>query len=145
MLQNADTTTLGVAQIAAHLRTKPWNITNELARGRKNEPGRLRGEKKLGPGSRGSGGQWQVDRTAYLDWLGVPEADRTVLGPGGLPVLYDEQAAGELLGIKAVQVRAVLLRLGVPYLMVGWRRYLTHHQMERLRVLLAEDCRDRTR
>ncbi len=145
MLQNADTETLSVRQIAAHLRTKPWNITNELALGATGAAGRLRGEKKTGPGSRGAGGQWRVPRQAYLDWLGVPEEDRAVLGADGLPVLLDEAAAGQLVGMPTSELRRTLLRLNAAHLMVGWRRYLTHHQMERLRVLLAEDCRDKTR
>lgn len=141
MLQNADPETLSVRQIAAHLRTKPWNVTNELSRGAAGETGRLRGEKKTGPGSRGAGGQWRVRRSVYLDWLGVPAEDREVLGADGLPVLITDTEAAEQLDVPRQWLTYRLLRLNAPHLMVGWRRYLTHHQLEHLRALLAEDCR----
>ncbi len=146
MLQNADQGALDVRQIAQHLGTREWNITRELQLARKGEPGRLQGEKVTGVGGRGRGGQWRVDREVYLDWLGVPEEDRTHLGPDGLPLLYtDRAAATELdLPINAIRI-AVLIQRRVPYLAVGRHRFLTHNQLQRLRVALDEDCRDRPR
>lgn len=145
MLQNAEVETLSVRQIAAHLQTKPWNVTNELALGAKGQAGRLRGEKKPGPGRRGAGGQWRVSRDTYLSWLGIPAEDRDVLGEDGLPVLYPEETAAAELGLNRDQLQRTLLRACIPHVMVGWRRYLTHTQMARLRVLLARDCRGQSR
>lgn len=145
MLQNADAETLSVRQIAAHLRTKPWNVTNELSLGAKGERGRLRGEKKTGPGSRGAGGQWRVSRQAYLDWLGVPAEDRDALGDDGLPELTTDTEAATRLGVPRGQLLLTVVQQHAAHLQVGWRRYFTHNQMERLRVLLAEDCRDKPR
>jgi hypothetical protein len=146
VLQNADQGTLTVHQIAQHLGTRPDNITYELNLGKKGHPGRLVGQKVQGPGVRGRNGQWRIDRTVYLDWLGVPGEDRDALGPDGLPRLYTErEAATELdLPINAIRIALVIHRR-VPYIATGRQRYLTHHQLERLRVLLAEDCREKTR
>lgn len=146
MLINAEQDTLCVRQIAGHLQTRPWNITNELSLGAQGYAGRLRGTKTTGPGRRGAGGQWSVDRTVYLNWLGVPAEDREHLGADGLPVLYTEEDAAKELGLRAeellppeAQVRRALLRLPLTHVTVGWRRYLTHSQLERLRALLAQE------
>ncbi len=146
MLQNADQGTLSVAQIAAHLDTRPGNITRELTLGEAGHAGRLVGKKVTGPGIRGRAGQWRIDRTVYLNWLGVPAEDRGFLGADGLPRLYTErEAATELdLPVNAVRI-AVVVNRRVPYIATGRHRYLTHHQLERLRVLLAEDCREKSR
>jgi hypothetical protein len=145
VLHNADQSALDVRQIARHLGTRAWNITRELQLAAKGEPGRLQGTKVTGPGTRGRGGQWRVDRTAYLDWLGVPEQDRKAVGDDGLPLLYDEPAAAAELNLTSTALRRALLRLSVSHVMVGWRRYVTHNQLQRLRVALDEDCRDRPR
>jgi hypothetical protein len=145
VLQNPKAAALSVRQIAAHLGTRHWNITNELCQGARNQPGRLRGVKVTGPGTRGAGGQWRVDRSVYLDWLGVPQEDRAVLGADGLPVLHPERAVCDAFGLDRDKLLLLLLRNSLPHVAVGQRRYLTHHQMERLRVLLAEDCREKTR
>lgn len=146
MLQNADPSTLTVRQIAQHLGTREWNVTHELSLGKQGHPGRLRGVKVRGVGGGvGRGGQWRVDREAYLSWLGVPEADRDDLGENGLPRLYPEAAAAAQLDLSEPQLRRALLRLSAPHLMVGWRRYLTRNQLAHLRVLLAEDCRGNSR
>jgi hypothetical protein len=146
VLKNADQGTLTVHQIARHLGTRPDNITYELNLGKGGQPGRLRGEKVTGPGVRGRAGQWRIDRSVYLDWLGVPPEDREFLGVDGLPRLYTErEVATELnLPINAVRI-AVVINRRVPYIAAGRHRYLTHHQLERLRVLLAEDCREKSR
>lgn len=142
MLQNADRPTLSVRQIAAHLNTAPSTVTYELKRAAAGQPGRLRGSKKRGePGTVGRGGQWRVERDVYLDWLGIPAEDRDRLGADGLPELHTEQRAAELLDVPQSQLSAILLRGHAPCIAVAWRRYLTHNQLERLRVLLAEDHR----
>jgi hypothetical protein len=146
VLQNADQGALTVLQIAAHLRTREGNITRELNLGKAGQPGRLRGRHIKGPGIRGRGGQWRIDRTAYLDWLGIPDDDRKILGPDGLPRLYTEREAAAALDlpINAVRIATVINRR-VPHIAAGRQRFLTHHQLERLRVLLIEDCREKTR
>lgn len=142
MLQNADRGTLTVHQVAAHLGTSPGNITRELNLGAAGQPGRLTGKKVAGPGIRGRGGQWRIDDQVYLDWLGIPEPDRTHLDAYGLPWLIDVEQVGKATGNPA-EVARLLVRL--PHVTFGRRRYLTHHQLERLKVLLAEDCRDKPR
>ena len=146
MLQNADQGTLTVHQIAAHLRTRPDNITYELNLGLAGEPGRLTGRKIRGPGIRGRNGQWRVERDVYLDWLGVPAEDRTFLGDDGLPRLYTEREAATALDLPINAVRiAIVVNRRTPYISAGRNRYLTHHQLERLRVLLVKDCREKSR
>lgn len=142
MLQNVDQGTLTVHQIAEHLTTRPGNVTYELNLGRDGAPGRLRGRKVRGPGIRGRNGQWRVDRDVYLDWLGIPEEDREHLDDAGLPKLVAAELIGDATGTPG-RVR-ILLR-NTPHITFGQRRYLTHHQFERLRVLLTEDCREKSR
>jgi hypothetical protein len=143
VLQNADPSTLTVHQVAAHLGTRSGNITRELNLAAAGEPGRLRGTKVTGPSVRGRGGQWRITRDDYLDWLGMPEPDRSFLRFDGLPELYPIWAAALELNRRAEDVRAVLPYL--PHLIVLRHRYLTHNQLERLRVLSVEDCRDKPR
>jgi hypothetical protein len=143
VLKNADPGTLTVHQIAAHLRTRPDNITYELNLGRTGQAGRLTGRKIQGPGIRGRNGQWRVNRTVYLDWLGVPVEDREMIGPDGLPLLYSEgEVAGQLERTVTTVRTAVIVKQQVPHIGAGRQWFLTHHQLERLRVLLDEDCRD---
>lgn len=143
MLRNADQDTLTVHQIAAHLNTRVGNVTRELNLGAAGQVGRLRGERVRGPGLRGRGGQWRVDRTAYLDWLGVPAEDRSHLDVYGLPRLMSIENVAAFAEVGLTEVAALLER--IPHLTFGRRRYLTHHQLERLSVLLTEDCRDSPR
>lgn len=142
MLQNADPGTLTVHQVAEHLDTNPGNITRELNLAAAGQPGRLAGKKVGGPGIRGRGGQWRIDRDVYLDWLGVPEEDRGHLDDFGLPRLVRVEEPWRADGKTREAIR-LLARL--PHVTFGRRRYLTHHQLERLKVLLAEDCRDKPR
>lgn len=143
MLQNADQGTLTVHQIAAHLGTRVGNVTRELNLAESGEQGRLTGKRVKGPGLRGRGGQWRVERTAYLDWLGIPAEDRDHLDGYGLPQLFPVETAAAWAGVQLPQVARLMSRL--PHVTFGRRRYLTHHQLERLSVLLAEDCREKTR
>lgn len=143
MLQNADQGTLTVHQIAAHLDTRVGNITRELNLAEAGETRRLPGKRIKGPGLRGRGGQWRVDRDVYLDWLGIPEEDRAHLDGFGLPQLFPVENAAVLAGVPLRQVAGLMSRL--PHVTFGRRRYLTHHQLQRLSVLLAEDCREKSR
>lgn len=146
MLQNAIWRTLTVRQIAAHLNTRAWNITRELQLGDAGRPGRLRGVKVQGEaGTVGRGGQWRVDRQVYLDWLGIPEQDRAYLGADGLPELYPDTQAAELLGVQLPRLRTIIRQQRLPYVSVGRARYLTHHQLARLRDLPADSYREQTR
>lgn len=139
MLHNSDPGTLAVRQIAAHLQTREWNITRELQLGERGHPGRLRGVKVQGEsGTVGRGGQWRVDRDAYLDWLGIPEQDHAHLGADGLPELYLDTQVAARLGLDLPLLRTIIRRHRLPYVSVGRSRYLTHNQLERLRVLLSE-------
>lgn len=140
MLQNADPGTLAVRQIAAHLNTRAWNITRELQLGEHGQPGRLRGVKVQGEaGTVGRGGQWRVDRSVYLDWLGIPEEDHAYLGPDGLPELYPDTKVAELLDLDLHLLRVLIRQQRLPNITVGRARYLTHNQLARLRALLADD------
>lgn len=145
MLQQAGKDTLGVRDIARHLHRSPWTVTRELSFGAAGLPGRLRGTKVAGPSRRGAGGQWQVERQAYLDWLGVPAADRDILDEHGLPVLHTADAARKLLNVPGERLRALLAAGRTEHLRVGYDLYLTAGQLRAARELLARDCRDESR
>ena len=92
----------------------------------------------------GRGGQWRIERESYLAWLQVPADDRGFLGPDGLPELIRFSDAAEKLGLEPGILRTMVRQARWPYIAFGRNQYLTHNQLERLRVLLAEDCRDRS-
>jgi len=143
VLQNADPGTLAVRQIAAHLNTRTWNITRELQLGETGQPGRLRGVKVQGEaGTVGRGGQWRVARSVYLDWLGIPEEDHAYLGADGLPELYPDTRVAELLDLDLKLLRVLIRQQRLPHVSVGRGRYLTHHQLARLRAMVAESYRE---
>lgn len=145
MLQNGENSPLTAGQIAAHLRVKVWNVTRELQLGRKHPTGRrLRGSKVLGEGV-GSGGQWRVSRDTYLSWLQIPAEDRTHLGPDGLPELVPFGQAAQELDFDLDLLQQMIRQERLPHIAFGRMRYLTHNQLERIRVLLNEDCRDSPR
>lgn len=141
MLRNGRGSDLTAVQIAAHLRVKPWNVTRELQLGALSRPGRLRGRKALGEGV-GRGGQWRVDQETYLSWLQIPVEDRAHLGADGLPELIGLADAAQQLGLERVLLRTIIRQQRWPYIAFGRNQYLTHNQLERLRVLLAEDHRE---
>lgn len=149
VLQNGENTLLTVGQIAAHLHTRDWNVTRELQLGQRDRlagrtTGRLRGNKVLGAGV-GAGGQWRVDPEVYLSWLGVGAEDRAEhLGPDGLPELIPFAQAAEKLGIPADELRHRVRVERHAHITFGRKRYLTHNQLERLRVQLIEDVREAT-
>lgn len=144
MLRNAETTTLTVAQIVAHLRTKPWNVTYELQRGHQNQPGRLRGDKPAGSGV-GRGGQWRVQRENYFAWLGLATDDLTHLGPDGLPELRTLPELAADLAMPEESLKTMIRQHRLPHLTFGRQLYLTHRQQQRLRDLLAESYRSQAR
>lgn len=145
MLRNDESADLTVAQIAAHLRTHPWNITRQLKLGAQGEPGRLTGTRTGGIGSgSGRGGQWRVDRLTYYRWLGLVHEDLTHLGPDGLPELLTLDQAARQEQMDALLLR-VLIQQRLRHIVVGRQTYLTHCQYQRLKQLLAQDCRDLSR
>jgi hypothetical protein len=144
VLQNGEHTPLTAGQIAAHLHVKAWNVTRELQLGaNRNGPRRLRGSKVHGEGV-GRGGQWRVDRETYLNWLGIEPADRGRLGPDGLPELIPLAAAAERLRLGEDELSDRIRAERWTHIAFGRMRYLTHNQLERLRVQLLEDCREAT-
>ncbi len=148
MLRNGENSPLTVGQIAAHLHTKDWNVTRELQIGLRDRLAgrpsrRLAGDKVLGEGV-GAGGQWRVDRGIYLIWLGITPEDRAHLGPDGLPELIPFAAAAEKLGITEDELRRRVRAERRTHIAFGRMRYLTHNQLERLRVQLIEDCQEAT-
>jgi hypothetical protein len=144
VLQNGVDLPLTAGQIAAHLQVQTWNVTRELKLGEEKEnTSRLRGRKVRGAGV-GQGGQWRVDRQVYLDWLQIPEEDRTALGPDGLPELTTAEDAAAQLRLAPAVLRAVLRQQRWPHIVFGRKRYLTHNQMERIRVQLDKDLREAT-
>jgi hypothetical protein len=143
VLQNGEDGPLSVAQVAEHLAVKVWNVTRELQLGTKqNEAGRLRGHKVRQ--NVGRGGQWRVDRETYLNWLGIPPDDRGHLGPDGLPELIPFAAAAEQLQVRQTELSLRIRAERWPHITFGRMRYLTHNQLERLRVQLIKDCREAT-
>lgn len=142
MLTNADPGTLTVHQIAAHLDARVGNVTRELNLAAAGQPGRLCGVKVSGPGIRGRSGQWRVRRDDYLQWLGIPDEDRDHLDGFGLPQLMPLENVAAFLAVPPSRVGALMSRL--PHVTFGRRRYLTHHQLQRLRVLLNESDKPRT-
>lgn len=148
MLRNGVNTPLTVGQIAAHLHTKDWNVTRELQLGMRDRLAgratrRLRGDKVLGEGV-GAGGQWRVDRGVYLTWLGITDEDRIHVGPDGLPRLIPFPQAAEKLGITDDELHHRVRTERRTHIAFGRMRYLTHNQLEHLRVQLIEDCREAT-
>jgi hypothetical protein len=142
MLRNGKESTLTVAQIAAHLGVKPWNVTRELQLFEKGQRHRLPGAKVLGEGV-GRGGQWRIEPETYLNWLQIPAEDRTFLGPDGLPELIRFLDAAAKLGLDPTIMRTMIRQMRWPHIAFGRNQYLTHNQLERLRVLLNEDHRER--
>ncbi len=137
MLLNGEGAALTAGQIAAHLRVKVWNVTRELQLGR-TQPHRLPGHKVLGKGV-GQGGQWEVDRQVYLDWLQVPAEDQDHLGPDGLPELIGVADAAGKLGLPTAALLAFLRQRRIPHIAFGRQRYLTYRQLERTRDMLERD------
>lgn len=148
MLQNGWGSPLTAGQIAAHLHTRIWNVTRDLQIGRADRAAgrptrRMPGEKVRGEGV-GSGGQWRIDRQAYLTWLQIPVEDRDHLGPDGLPELVPFELAAEQLSISELKLQELVQRGRHPHIAFGRKRYLTHNQLDRLRGQLAEDLREAT-
>jgi hypothetical protein len=138
MLRNGGTGDLTVDQIAAHLGVKAWNVTRQLQLGLTN-PTRLRGRKVLGAGV-GQSGQWRITRDDYLSFLQIPAEDRRGnLGPDGLPELIGFDAAQGRLPIDNTPLMILVRQQRWPHIVFGRKRYLTHNQMERIRVQLIED------
>lgn len=142
MLRNGEGAPLTPAQIAAHLHVKVWNVTRELQLADR-QPHRLHGQKIRGEGV-GRGGQWRVDRQAYLAWLQIPLPDRTHLGPDGLPELIPFAGAAAHLKIGEAELRRIVRAERLTHIAFGRMRYLTHNQLERLRVQLDESYREAT-
>jgi hypothetical protein len=144
MLRNGEDADLTVSQIAAHLGVKTWNVTRELQLGKTN-PARLQGAKVLGARMGvGRGGQWRVKVKTYLDWLQIPEEDRTRLGPDGLPELIPFEMAAGRLGIAQPLLLPLVRQQRLAHIEFGRTRYFTHNQQERLSVLLKEDYQEAT-
>lgn len=124
MLVASSTPVLTVQRISAHLRVNDWNVARELKRNR------LKGRKTRGEGRMGQGGQWEVQLTDYLDWLGVPRRDRARRGPDGLPELhaFSEVAARE--GMDLTELTRVVDLKGFAHLRIGRRRYFTRSQLD---------------
>jgi hypothetical protein len=137
VLRNGDTSALTAGQIAAHLGVKTWNVTRELQLAEKGAKHRLRGSKVRGEGV-GNGGQWRVDREVYLAWLQIPAADRTHLAADGLPELIPLADAARKLGIEPVELQALIRRWRQPHIAFGRQRYVTHNQLDRIRVQLDD-------
>jgi hypothetical protein len=144
MLRNGEGSALTADQIAAHLGVRTWNVTRELQLFDKGQLHRMPGVKVLGRGV-GRGGQWRVDREAYLNWLQIPTDDRGFLGADGLPELIRFDTAAARLGLDPAVLRTVIRQQRWPHIAFGRNRYLTHNQQERLRVLLFEDHREPSR
>lgn len=141
MLRNGEHAALTAAQIAAHLGVPTWNVTRQLQLFEKGQLHRLPGVKVLGEGV-GRGGQWRVEREAYLGWLQIPAEDRDFPeGPDGLPELTKFHTAAGQLGLEPTILRTLVRQTRWPHIVFGRNQYLTHNQLERLRVLLAEDHR----
>lgn len=132
MQPNADPGTLTVRQISQHLHTKAWNVTREL------QLGRLIGTKLRGEGHRGRGGSWLVRRDDYLDFLGIEQYDLMYLGTDGLPKLTPLPDAAAELELDPRIVQSAVSLFPLAHIAVGRKRYLTHHQLIRLRELRAE-------
>ena len=139
-LRNSATADLTVAQIAAHLQTKPYNVTYSLKRYERGEPNRLPGFRVFDDGP-GRGGPWRVHRVSYLAFLSIPEEDqKTHLGPDGLPELILLPAAAVLLGISSQTLAAKVRRQRWPHIVFGRKSYLTHNQLARIRVAAISEC-----
>jgi hypothetical protein len=124
---------LTVHLISEHLGVQPWSIARELKLPGEN---RLKGKKERGAGRVGQGGQWQVELTDYLDWLGVPDGDRPVEGLPRLPRLHDFIDVAAELGVAGPRRLADCLDLHrLPYLRVGEHYYLTDNQLAAVRRL----------
>jgi hypothetical protein len=137
VLQNDETADLTTTQIAAHLHTKIWNVTRELQLGAQRKPGRLRGNRATNSGP-GRGGPWVVNRQVYLNWLGIPEEDRNHLGPDKLPELIPLSQAASALELPEEILRTMIRQARWPHVTFGRNRYLTHNQLDRIRVQLAK-------
>jgi hypothetical protein len=139
---------LTAAQIAAHVGTQVWNVTYELQQGDKGKPGRLRGTKTF-DGGPGRGGQWRINRNTYLAWLGVVDPqtgqvdDTELLDRHGLPILLNLEQAGWLLDMDHKILRTMIRQARWPHAAFGRTWYLTHNQLQRIRVQLIEDSRAR--
>jgi hypothetical protein len=122
---------LTVAQIAAHLGTRPWNVTRELQLTEKGITGRLQGYRVFDDGA-GRGGQWRVSRIEYLDRLGIPTADRIGLGPDELPALHPIEDVAIIVGTGLSALKKKIRQQRRPHITFGRRQYLTDSQLQQL-------------
>lgn len=137
-LRNSPDADLTVTQIAAHLHARPWTVTRDLQLGRDGEPGRLIGRKVFREGA-GRGGQWRVVRADYFARLGISDEDTAWLGPDGLPELTPFPDAAASLGIPEELLNSLVRQCRWPHITFGRSRYLTHNQLERIRVLADDE------
>lgn len=128
MLITPMTPRLTVRRISQHLGVRPWSIARELNLGSAGHEGRLRGEKVTGAGRVGQGGQWEVELTAYLDWLGMADADREVVGDDGLPELHSFSEVAKTRNITLDEMVEFVDQNGLEHLRVGQRQYFSHYQ-----------------
>jgi hypothetical protein len=147
VLRNSPDAELTVAQIAAHLQTPPWNITNDLQMHAAGKSGRLRGTKVYGQGAIGRGGQWRVALSDYLTRLQIPAEDVTAAqrgepgaaGPDGLPTLTRFADAARTLQIPEALLQVMVRQNRWPHITFGRSKYLTHNQLRRISVLADEE------
>lgn len=123
---------LSVRQISAHMGVRDWVVAREL------KLERLKGVKATGAGRVGQGGQWQIEHEDFLDWLGVPEVDRTREPDGTLPedqVLPTLYAFEDIAVVQGLTVEDLTQRVEVerrPHLRIGRSRWFTQSQLEAL-------------